>query len=84
LNKTLLVILVDKRKASAVKVQQVLTDWGCVIKTRLGIHDGALDNCSDGGLIILEILATSEQKTRLTHKLEQLDGVSTELVEIAV
>jgi hypothetical protein len=30
--KTLLIILVGKRKETAVKVQQILTAWGCIIK----------------------------------------------------
>lgn len=60
--KSILVILVGNRKESAVKVQQILTGWGCIIKTRLGIHDGVLDNCSDEGLLILELHGTQEQK----------------------
>ena len=53
MGKSILLILIGSRKASAVKVQQVLTAWGCLIKTRLGIHDGILDNCTDQGLLIL-------------------------------
>jgi len=63
--KTILLILVGKRKDSAVKVQQILTAWGCNIKTRLGIHDGVLENCSDTGLLILELVG----KARATHQI---------------
>ena len=45
--KELMIILVDTRKERASAVQKVLTTWGCLIKTRLGIHDGVLDNCSN-------------------------------------
>jgi hypothetical protein len=31
----------------------VLTGWGCMIKTRLGIHEGTMEDCSERGLIIL-------------------------------
>ena len=59
--KTVMAIIVDNRKNVAEKVQKLLTGWGCLIKTRLGLHDGVLDNCSDVGLIILELVGNSEQ-----------------------
>ena len=56
MDKTILIILVDKRKEEAATVQKILTDWGCMIKTRIGIHDGLLDSCTNSGLIILELV----------------------------
>ena len=38
--KNVLLILVDHRKNAAVDVQKTLTAWGCLIKTRLGLHEG--------------------------------------------
>ena len=84
MSKTLLLILVGKRKETAVKVQQVLTAWGCIIKTRLGIHDGVMDNCSDEGLLILELYGTDEQKKELARKVEVLTGVSSQLVNLSL
>jgi hypothetical protein len=82
--KTLLIILVGKRKETAVKVQKILTAWGCIIKTRLGIHDGVMDNCSDEGLLILELYGTDEQKKELARKVEVLTGVSSQLVNLSL
>lgn len=79
-----LLILVDKRKEEAVKVQQILTGWGCIIKTRLGLHAGVLDNCSDEGLIILELVGTEEQVQELTRKVSVLPGVSAKLVTLSI
>jgi hypothetical protein len=84
MSKTLLLILVGKRKETAVKVQQILTAWGCIIKTRLGIHDGVMDNCSDEGLLILELHGTEEQKKELSRKVEVLTGVSSQLVNLSL
>ncbi len=84
MKKTVLLILIGKRKEEAVKVQQILTAWGCIIKTRLGIHDGVLDNCSDEGLLILELYGTDEQKEELARKVSVLPGVSSKLVELEV
>ncbi|HVO75298.1 MAG TPA: hypothetical protein VMT35_14810 [Ignavibacteriaceae bacterium] len=84
MKKSILVILLGKRTKEAVKVQQILTGWGCMIKTRLGIHDGILDNCSDSGLIILELVGEDEKKQELARKLSVLPGVSSKLVDLAV
>lgn len=82
--KTVLLILIGKRKESAVEVQKLLTAWGCLIKTRLGIHDGILENCSDEGLIILELYGSKEQKDELARKIELIKGVSSRMVELEV
>jgi len=82
MSKTVLLILVGNRKESAVEVQKILTAWGCLIKTRLGIHDGILDNCSDQGLLILELYGTQEQKDEVARKVELIKGVSSRLVEL--
>ncbi len=84
MKKSILLILIGNRKESAVKVQQILTGWGCTIKTRLGLHDGVLDNCSDSGLLILEICGTDEQNNELARKVSVLPGVSSKLVELEV
>ncbi len=84
MKKTVLLILIGKREKEAVKVQQILTAWGCIIKTRLGIHDGVLDNCSDEGLLICELYGTDEQKLELARKLEVLPGVNSKLVELSL
>jgi hypothetical protein len=84
MGKTLLIILVGKRKETAVQVQKVLTAWGCIIKTRLGIHDGVMENCTNEGLIILELYGTEEQKMELARKVEVLDEVSSQLVNLSL
>jgi hypothetical protein len=84
MGKTLLIILLGKRKETAVQVQKVLTAWGCIIKTRLGIHDGVMENCTNEGLIILELYGTEEQKKELARKVEVLDGVSSQLVNLSL
>jgi len=84
MKKTVLLILVDKRKKTAVNVQKILTGWGCLIKTRLGIHDGVLDSCSDAGLIICELVGASARKKELARKLKLVSGVHTKLIELAL
>ena len=80
--KTILLILIGKRKDSAIKVQQILTAWGCNIKTRLGIHDGVLENCSDTGLLILELVGKAKDNKEIARKVALIPGVSSQLVEL--
>ncbi|MDX9702933.1 MAG: hypothetical protein RBU23_07810 [Candidatus Auribacterota bacterium] len=84
MEKTVLLILQSHRKDTAVSVQKVLTAWGCLIKTRLGIHDGVLDNCSESGLIILELVGDKEKHNEMARKLDLIDGVTTELVTLSI
>jgi hypothetical protein len=81
--KTIFIVLMRTRRSSAIKVQKILTDFGCMIKTRLGIHDGVLDKCSDIGLIILELVGSKAEKARLKKELNAVPGVKTKTVDIA-
>ena len=82
--KTILLILIGQRKVAAVQVQKVLTGWGCMIKTRLGIHDGVMENCSDQGLLILELAGERNKMDELARKISLIKGVSSKLVDLKV
>jgi len=82
MKKVVLLILIGKRKEAAVNLQKVLTAWGCIIKTRLGIHDGVLENCSEKGLLMLELCGSDDQNHELARKVEVIKGVHSKLVEL--
>jgi hypothetical protein len=85
MNRTVLLILVTHRQEKAERVQKILTGWGCFIKTRLGIHDGVLENCSDSGLIFLELTGDDKSKhEEITRKLNRVKGVDARLVSLEV
>jgi len=84
MSKSILLILVGNRKDAAVNVQKILTGWGCNIKTRLGIHDGVLDNCSDEGLVILELVGKPEDNDEITRKLNLLENVTAKLINLSL
>jgi len=67
-----------------VQVQKVLTGWGCMIKTRLGIHDGMMENCSDQGLLILELAGEREKMNELARKVSLIKGVSSKLIDLKI
>lgn len=84
MEKSVLLVLIKNRKESAEKVQKILSGWGCFIKTRLGIHDGVLDNCSDQGLIFLELAGEPTNHEELMRKLKLMKGVDAKLVTLKV
>jgi hypothetical protein len=84
MKRTILMILIDKRKEAAVTAQKILTEWGCLIKTRLGLHDGVLDKCSNSGLIICEMVGEKDKITEMTRKLNLLDGVTAKLTDLSL
>jgi hypothetical protein len=71
---------ISKRHAEAASVQQVLTDNGCVIRTRLGLHDAAADRCSENGVIFLELVGTAAAKKKLIKNLSAIKGVTVKTV----
>jgi len=85
MKRDVLLILVSHRQETAEKVQKILTGWGCYIKTRLGIHDGVLENCSDSGLIFLELIGDDLSKhEEITRKLNLVKGVDAKLISLQV
>jgi len=71
---------VSKRHAEAAVVQQVLTENGCVIRTRLGLHDAGADRCSDNGVIFLELVGAAAAKKKLIKALSAVKGVEVKTV----
>jgi hypothetical protein len=82
MQRNVMLIYLRNRKETAEKIQKILTAWGCLIKTRLGIHDDVLDNCTDTGLIFLELVGETEKHKELEHKLNLLNEVDAKLVEL--
>ncbi len=84
MERDVLLILVNKRKETATTVQKILTEWGCFIKTRLGLHEGVLKDCTESGLIFLELAGEKEKHNELTRKLNLLSGVDAKLINLSI
>lgn len=82
MEKTVLLVLLNNRKQTAITFQKILTDWGCMVKTRLGIHDGVLNKCSNSGLVILDIVGQKKKLNEMTRKLNLVKGIKAKLVTL--
>ncbi len=49
-------ISVDNRREEAQKLQDILTDYGCYIKTRIGLHDMGEYKCLNYGIVLIEVV----------------------------
>lgn len=74
-------IKVEERAAKAPYLQEILTEHGCIIKTRVGLHETDEEKCSMDGIIILHLYGDKEEFQQLYKKIEKLDGVTPKIIE---
>jgi hypothetical protein len=68
-------IHVTNRATQAGRVQELLSEYGCNIKTRVGLHHVDDNVCSPRGLILLEMHGDAATCRELAKKLSMLEGV---------
>lgn len=71
---------ITERFRHAVAVQDVLTKYGCAIRTRLGLHEADGTVCSPNGMILLELLDDDEQVKGLQGALSAIEGVDVQVM----
>lgn len=80
--RTIMGIDIGHREEDAIKVQKLLTDHGCSIKTRLGLHEAAGNMCSSSGLVLLEFVAGQDKEiAALENELAVLESVKVRKME---
>ncbi|HPT16224.1 MAG TPA: hypothetical protein PK388_02985 [Kiritimatiellia bacterium] len=70
--KTILGVHVAQRTKHTAKVQKILSDFGCSIRTRIGLHEAGDGACSPNGLILLDVV---DRAGELAAALAQVPGV---------
>lgn len=48
-------VSLDNRIEEAVKFQEIITTYGCTIRTRIGLHNIGEYKCVNKGIILLEV-----------------------------
>ncbi len=80
----IMLILVGKRRESALQVQKMLTEYGCYIKTRLGLHEASDTVCAEEGLIVLEMVGDQTKHKELFEGLKKVPCLHVKLESLAV
>jgi hypothetical protein len=68
-------VQVTNRVVNVPEVQKVLTEYGCSIKTRLGLHEVTPKTCSTLGLLLLETCGEEREIAMLEKKLKKIEGI---------
>lgn len=72
--RTVLGILLTNRMTKAQEFQKILSEKGCHIKTRIGLHDASEGVCSASGVILLELVGEQSGIDDLERQIRQLEG----------
>ena len=68
-------IHITDRMQESQKVQDILTKYGCSIRTRLGLHEAKEGYCAPSGLMILELAGDISERQKLENDLLSLDHI---------
>jgi hypothetical protein len=68
-------IQVTNRVEEVPDVQKILTDYGCNIRTRLGLHEVSKTVCSTLGLLILDTFGKERDILDMEKKLKKIKGL---------
>lgn len=77
---TIIGVRLDNRTQTAMDFQKVLTQFGCIIKTRLGLHDVAENKCAPNGIILLEVIDDVEA-VKFEKELSEIDGIEIKTIK---
>jgi hypothetical protein len=75
LNQIILGIHVPEREKQAIEVQKIISEFGCYVRARIGLHDVGDKTCSPIGMIILQMACAEKVCTSMVSKLKKIKGV---------
>jgi hypothetical protein len=78
----IVLIKIDQRSKEAGLVQKVLTEFGCNIKVRLGLHEVSTEKCAQDGMLILHVEGKPKELKSLLDKLNKIDFVKAQLLKL--
>lgn len=77
---TIMAVQIKNRNQDAPKFQEMITKHGCMVKTRLGMHE--VDNCSKEGLVILQLCGKDEDIEALGNDINTLDSINAKWMKL--
>lgn len=78
---SLMAVKIGARTKHATQVQEILTKYGCSIKTRVGFHDTDEHHCSTDGILILQLSGKENEINDMFTELNALHEVSAKAIE---
>jgi hypothetical protein len=78
----IVLIKIDHRSQEAGLVQKDLTEYGCNIKVRLGLHEVSTEKCAQDGMVILHVEGKPSELKGLLEKLNKIEYVKAEMQKL--
>jgi hypothetical protein len=73
---------VNHRTGNAVKLQEVLTKFGCSIRLRVGLHETSEQFCSDDGVIMLQVCGDEASVKSMVDAFNEMEGVTAKMMDL--
>lgn len=77
----IMIVKIGERRKKSPEVQEVLSKFGCSIRTRLGLHETG-DVCSEEGVLVLQLTGDKSEMMGLEDALNKLESVTAKMVII--
>ena len=77
---TIMAVQIDDRTVDAPRFQEIITNHGCLIKTRLGVHQ--IDNCANSGLILLQLCGNDDQITAVGNEINSISNAKAKWMKL--
>jgi len=81
---TILGIQVTDQCKDTAEIQKLFSTYGCSIRTRIGLHGSEFENCSPGGLVLIEAIGNPDEIHNLRNKLTDIHGVLVKSMEFSL
>ena len=79
----IMAVKIEPRVKKAPEVQEVLTKYGCIIQTRIGLHEASQTSCANSGLVLLNLIDNQDEEVKkLQEELNSVEGTVAKLLEI--
>ncbi len=72
---TILGIKLEERLENSLKFQKILSEYGCQIKTRLGLHSSENNSCTNWGIIILEFTGNENSLNNFEKEISVIENI---------
>ncbi|MEI6747717.1 MAG: hypothetical protein ACOYMF_08835 [Bacteroidales bacterium] len=74
-------IYINNRVNNALAIQQILSKYGCSIRTRLGLHEVIDEYSIEGGLILLELIGDRDEWLKLENELLAIENLDVQKMD---
>ena len=74
---------IHDRLKQAPAIQQVLTKYGCNIKTRLGLHEVSGEYCAANGIVLLEMVGEKKTIDAFVNELKAFESCEVKTMEFS-